>query len=64
MYEGSFFPEFSLALVVGCVLDYSYSNRGEVESLCGFEWPGMVSIFHVFLGLLDFFLRKMFCLVQ
>jgi hypothetical protein len=34
--EGSVFPASSPTFVVGGVFDDSYSNRGEVESYCGF----------------------------
>jgi hypothetical protein len=37
MYEGSFFPASLPTFVVGGVLDASHSNRGEVESKCGFD---------------------------
>jgi hypothetical protein len=36
-YEGSFFPMSSLTHVVSGVFDDGYSNRGEVESYCGFN---------------------------
>jgi hypothetical protein len=32
-----FFLAFSPTFVVGGVFDYSHSNRGEVESYCGFD---------------------------
>jgi hypothetical protein len=35
--EGSFFPTPSPTLVGGGVFDDGYSNRGEVETFCGFD---------------------------
>jgi hypothetical protein len=37
VYEGSFLPTSSPTPVVGGVFDDKYSNRGEVESYCGFD---------------------------
>jgi hypothetical protein len=37
MNEGSFFPTSSPTPVVGDVFDDGYSNKGEVESYCGFD---------------------------
>jgi hypothetical protein len=37
VYEGSFFPTSLPTHVVGGVFDEGYSNRGEVESLCGLD---------------------------
>jgi hypothetical protein len=36
VYEGYFFPTSLPTFVVSGVLDDRYSNRGEVESHCGF----------------------------
>jgi hypothetical protein len=36
-HMGYLFPTASPTCVVGGVLDTSYSNRSEVESLCGFD---------------------------
>jgi hypothetical protein len=35
--EGSFFPTSLPTNVIGGVFDDGYSNRGEVESQCGFD---------------------------
>jgi hypothetical protein len=38
MYKGSFSPtSLATPIVVGGVFDDGYSNRGEVESWCGFD---------------------------
>jgi hypothetical protein len=37
VYEGSFFPTSSPTPVVGGIFADSYSNRGEMESQCGFD---------------------------
>jgi hypothetical protein len=37
VYKGSFFSTSSPTPVVGGVFDDGYSNRGEVEFLCGFD---------------------------
>jgi hypothetical protein len=37
VYEDSFFPISSPTFVVYGVFDDGYSNKGEVESYCGFD---------------------------
>jgi type IV secretory pathway TrbL component len=53
VYESSFFPTSSPTFVGGGVFDDGYSNRGEVESYCGFDLhflygQGWLAFFHAF----------------
>jgi hypothetical protein len=68
VYEGSFFPTSWPTHVVGSVFDDGYSNRGEVESYCGFICISFMARdgehFFIVFWPFEFLLLEKFCLYQ